>query len=181
MVYVKSMMRRAALIALLILLISIPAAAQELQSVVDYPTVAALDAAVIPPRDRVALAERLRDVAASNIARTPVSAPTRQVGDRETFTAVNATTNSSFTVTATLRVVGQHIYLWVADGGTISDANLQALAHDFDTSIYPNVRALWGSEANPGVVVTVTVRAALAPFSFRVASSSSSSTCCAVL
>src|SRR5262249_40293692 len=75
----------------------------------------------------------------------------RQVGEQQVFTAVDSSSSTSFSVPATLRVVGDHIYLWVEDGVTYNADSLQVLAHDFDTAIYPNVPALWGDEANPGV------------------------------
>jgi immune inhibitor A len=48
-------------------------------------------------------------------------------------------------------VVGEHIYLWVEDGAEVDNGDLQALATEFDTNIYAQVRDLWGSEATPGV------------------------------
>ena len=141
--------RAIALMALIVLLCALPAAAQVSESSVDYPTVAALNSTVIPARDRVELAERLRGV--TYIPPTPASAVTRQVGERQVFTAVNSSSNVSFEVPATLRVVGEHIYLWVEDDADVDNTDLEALAHDFDAFIYPRVRDLWGSEANPGV------------------------------
>ncbi len=152
MLLTSSLLRRAVLIALLAASLCVmPVLAQDPASATDFPTVAALDSAVIPPRDRVDLAERLRGVIASEIPPTPAPAPAHQVGDEETFTAVNSSDNTSFTVSATLKVVGAHIYLWVQDGQNMNLSDLQKLARDFDTSIYPNVRGLWGSENDPGV------------------------------
>ncbi|MFN8451428.1 MAG: immune inhibitor A [Anaerolineae bacterium] len=141
--------RLAVLIAALILICAAPAAAQVSESTVDYPTADALNAAVLPPRDRVDLARRLLGI--TDIPPTPASAVARQVGERQAFTAANSSTNITFTVKATLRVVGEHIYLWVEDGAGVSDSDLQALAREFDTVIYPDVRSLWGSEDDPGV------------------------------
>lgn len=137
------------LIAAIIFLCAAPVAAQVAENSVEYPTVAALDATILPPRDRVDLAERLRGV--THIPPTPASAATRQVGEQQVFNAANSYTDTSFSVLATLRVVGEHIYLWVENGANVSDSDLRALARDFDTTIYPDARGLWGSEANPGV------------------------------
>ncbi len=140
-----------ALIVLLILLCVLPTSAQQLASDADYPTVDALNDAVIPPRDRVELAERLRGLRVTDIPATPAAPPTHQLGDKQVFNVVNSSDNTSFRVPATLRVIGDHIYLWVEVGADVNLSDLQGLAHDFDTQIYPNVRALWGSELNPGV------------------------------
>ncbi len=112
-----------------------------------YPTVTALAAAVLPPRDRVDLAERLRGV--KDVPPPPTSAVAHKVGDHATFTASND--NAVLTIPATLRVVGTHIYLWVEDGAQVNDADLHGLADAFDNTVYDSVRNLWGSEANPGV------------------------------
>ena len=136
------------LIALLfILCVAVSGSAQE--AVIEYPTVAALEAAVIPPRDRIDLARRLQGV--TEIPTPPANAPTRQLGEQETFYITNTSAGETFQVTATLRAIGEHIYLWVEDGGTISDEALQALVDAFDQTIYPKVRRLWGEEASPGI------------------------------
>ncbi len=123
--------------------------AQQQQDMAQFPTVVALQQAVIPARDRVALAQRFLGV--GEIPPPPTSAPVRQVGEQDTFLVVNSSTDEVFEVTATLRVVGEHIYLWVENGAPSADADLQALADAFDNDIYPSVRELWGSEANPGI------------------------------
>ncbi len=134
-------------ILLAALLVIAPVAAQDNASADTFPTVAALEAAVLPPRDRVDLAERLRGV--RDVPPPPTTAVTRQVGEHEVFTASND--NVVLSIPATLRVVGQHIYLWVEDGAQVNNADLQALADAFDNTVYGSVRNLWGSEANPGV------------------------------
>jgi len=140
---------RLILIAGFVFLCIMPVAAQNAQSDTDYPTVAALASAVIPPRDRIDLAERLRGV--TDIPPTPASAAPRKIGDQQVFTAVNSSDDTTLNIPATLRVVGQHIYLWVEDGANVDISDLKALAHDFDTKVYPNVRSMWGNEASPGI------------------------------
>ena len=141
--------RRLALITAIIFLIVLPAVAQNSDSGNDYPTLAALSSAIIPARDRVDLAERLLGV--TNVPAAPMTAVTRQVGEQQVFTAANSSDNTTLNIPATLQVVGEHIYLWVEDDARVNLSDLQQLAHDFDTSVYPNVRSLWGSEANPGI------------------------------
>lgn len=115
----------------------------------DYPTLTALEQTVVPLSDPAALAQRFRGVEVIPTPLAHVSA--RQVGERQVFWANNTAASMEFQVMATLRVVGDHIYLWVQDGEPILDEELQRLADAFDTLIYPAVRGLWGSEAIPGI------------------------------
>jgi hypothetical protein len=115
----------------------------------EYPTVKALQQAVIPTANLVELAERLRG--APPPPPPPISAPAHQVGEQQPFWVLDTSGDRDFQVTATLRVIGQHIYLWVENGAPVQDDDLQALADAFDTRVYDRVRALWGSEASPGI------------------------------
>lgn len=128
------------------LMLGQPVAAQESST---CPTPAALEAAELPPRDRIDLGRRLRGIEV--IPATPENAPTRQVGEQRTFTASNSAANQTFEVTATLRAVGDSIYLWVENGANVNDTDLRTLAAAFDEAIYQQVRDLWGSEASPGI------------------------------
>jgi len=126
-----------------------PTRAQHTSAPTEYPTLVNLEQTVVPQADPVALAKRLRGI--KDIPPPPPSPPVRQVGERETFWVINDSENREFPVSATLRVVGEHIYMWLEDGAQVSDADLQALADAFDNSIYDSMRELWGSEASPGV------------------------------
>lgn len=133
----------------LTVLFCLPLEAQPNDAPTEYPTLAALEAAVLPPRDRIDLARRLRGV--TDIPAAPESAPVREMGERQVFYVTNSSEGNTFQIEATLRAVGEHIYLWVEEGAPITDADLEALAQAFDERIYPEVRALWGAEASPGV------------------------------
>ena len=135
---------RTAILAWLALLLAAPLSAEP-----DGSTLDALTEAVIPPRDRLDLARRLRGVA--DIPAPPQRATPRTHGERQTFWATNLYENRPFQVTAVLRAVGEHIYLWVEDGVKLAPEALGALAETFDARIYPQARALWGSEDLPGV------------------------------
>lgn len=119
------------------------------EEVTSYPTVDALHAAVIPPADRVDLARRLLGV--TEVPPPPASARTRQVGEQQAFWVSNQADERTFQVDAALRVVGEHIYLWVEEGAAVPDDQLVQLAETFDTRVYPQVRELWGSELVPGI------------------------------
>ncbi len=114
-----------------------------------YPTLTALHEADIQPRDRVVLAQALSGV--TTIAPPPSQPVDYQVGARQTFTVSNSTARESTQVEAQLAAVGQHILIWVDLRADYDPADIIALADSFDTFIYPKVRALWGSEAIPGI------------------------------
>jgi hypothetical protein len=122
--------------------------AQPVASPNEYPTLASLELTELPARDRIDLARRLRGV--TDIP-APPDAQVHQVGEQQTFYVTNSSEGRTFPITATLRIIGEHIYLWVEEGATLSDTDLQTLADAFDQIIYPEVRGLWGSEASPGV------------------------------
>lgn len=137
---------------LLLLLLVAPVGAQDSNRIgesPDFPTVTALEHADLPERDRTDLGRRIDGV--TDIPPRPTSAPVRQVGNRENFWGSNDDIDESFEIPAVLRVVGEHVYLWVEEGAPVSDADLEYVARGFDETIYPGVRALWGSEDSPGV------------------------------
>lgn len=141
--------RRWITIAAAALLLALPASAQDSETIIEYPTVAALMAAELPPRDRADLAVRLGGI--EPIQSTPAPAAPRKVGDRAGFLVTNSDTNETVTVTARLALVGEHIYLWVDEAAEVPGSLLADLARGFDTRVYPETRALWGSESKPGV------------------------------
>lgn len=123
--------------------------AETLDTPTDYPTLDALAEVVIPPADPVDLALRLRGLEA--VPTPPVAPPALHVGDTADFWVTNDAASRTFSVTAVLQGLGQHAAFWVQQGDKLDDDHLTALIDAFDTRIYEPVRALWGSEANPGV------------------------------
>ncbi len=115
----------------------------------DYPTVTALAQTVVPVADAVDLARRFKG--AETIATPPANVQPRQVGETQIFWVADTDANREFQISATLRVVGQHIYMWVQSDVAVNIDALQSLADAFDTRVYPMVRALWGEESNPGI------------------------------
>jgi hypothetical protein len=140
--------RRAALMLAVLLLLVAPVAAQD-AAPVDFPTLNALAETDIPPRDRVQLAQALLGV--GDIPPRPTSAPERTLGEQATFHVSNASDDRAFNVDATLAAIGDHVYFWVQNGVTIDPNRMEVLAQTFDTYIYPETRALWGSEDTPGI------------------------------
>ncbi len=115
----------------------------------DYPTVDALRNADIPPRDPVDLARRFLGV--NDLPPTPSDTRTRQVGEQQAFWITDSDANTVFQVTATLRAVGEHIYIWVDSRADVTNNVAESLAEVFDARIYESVRELWGSEPTPGI------------------------------
>jgi len=105
----------------------------------------------IPPRDPYDLAARLRGVP------TPISRivspmpPSYEIGDEAVFWLSDLDANRHYTITATLRHISPHLYMWVQNGETVSDGALTRSAQEFEERIYPTNRRYFGSEWTPGV------------------------------
>ena len=115
----------------------------------EYPTLAALDNTVIPIADRTDLAQRFLGV--RDIPPTPSSVPTRTLGERQAFNISQTLNGTSGRVEAELRAIGEHVYVWLDDSRLISDAEAERFAARFDSEVYEQTRAFWGSEAIPGI------------------------------
>lgn len=141
-------MRRALAVTFACLLLITGIVAAQPVDEADYPTLTALRETEIPFRDRYDLARRLLGI--TDFA-TPEPQPSPQLGDRDTFITTNLQTEALVTVEAELQMIGDHIYLWVEVGQPFDEARLKALAQRFDDYVYDETRALWGSEASPGI------------------------------
>jgi immune inhibitor A len=109
----------------------------------------ALAEALVPPRDRSSLAQRLLGV--TQIPPMP-SQPLRsyEVGDTESFFVQN-TDEGAFSITAELVYVNDVVYMWVQEGYTLDLNNLMESADQFANDIYPAIREVFGSESSPGI------------------------------
>jgi hypothetical protein len=116
---------------------------------VSTETLLTLQQAQIPVRDPFEVAARLQGI--TDIAPTVSPAPAYDVGDRQTFWVTNGDTNQSFQVKTVLRSETEHSYFWIEDGVAYDEDELSRLARTFESSIYPNVRAFFGSEWTPGI------------------------------
>src|SRR5688572_22166293 len=85
--------------------------AQESGTSAQYPTLTALEQTIVPASDPVALTARLRGI--RDIPLPPVTPPVRQVGEKQLFWVSNSSENSEFQISATLRIIGEHIYMWL--------------------------------------------------------------------
>lgn len=110
----------------------------------------ALKQTIVPDNDLYDLACRLKNVC--NVAKTvPSPATPYKVGDKQQFWIQNSDTSKSFQVTAVLRYITPHSYMWVEDGVEAKDADIKPLMDTFEQKIYPTDRSFFGSEWTPGV------------------------------
>lgn len=115
----------------------------------EFPTLQALEEARLPAADRYEIARRLRGLTIIPSVRTRPEP--RLQGERQSFQVVNTAENRVFAAEAELLAIGEHIYVWVEPGYGVTQAAAQRFADGFDTQVYEQVRALWGSEPSPGI------------------------------
>ncbi|PKO23689.1 MAG: hypothetical protein CVU38_02850 [Chloroflexi bacterium HGW-Chloroflexi-1] len=112
---------------------------------------AALAQAEMPERDLRDLALRLNpDVTSIPLVVNPTP-PTYQVGDTAEFWISNNDTQENRQITAELRYITDHLYMWVEQGVQLDQADLERSAERFETQTYPTNREFFGSEWSPGV------------------------------
>lgn len=74
-----------------------------------------------------------------------------EVGDKVVFNSYNLESNKYDKVTAVLKKIGQHCYVYVQDGKSVDNAAISKIVSEFDTKIYPEDRSMFGSEWTPGI------------------------------
>jgi immune inhibitor A len=97
------------------------------------------------------LAQRYRGVPAGSPRLAREAPYGYQVGDRDDFHVLDLTGPSVRTIGATVRHITDHAYFFVEDGTPVGQATLNTIGADFESIIYPTVRARFGSEWTPGV------------------------------
>jgi len=115
------------------------------------PTTAPLAAVEVPARDPLALAARLKGIADPIPMVVNATPPSYNLGDQEIFWVGNTETSEQFQITATLRAMTPHLYMWVEEGYPVDQAALERSAQRFEERTYSTNRALFGSEWTPGV------------------------------
>jgi immune inhibitor A len=104
-----------------------------------------------PARDLIDLARRYRGVPAGSPRLAREAPYGYQVGDRDEFDVLDLTGPSVRTIAATVRHITEHAYFFVEEGTPVGQGTLDAVGSDFESVIYPTVRARFGSEWTPGV------------------------------
>ncbi|MBI4860070.1 MAG: hypothetical protein HY815_07375 [Candidatus Riflebacteria bacterium] len=103
------------------------------------------------------LAEAYRDAIAKLPEMPGARQPSRrarrgvQIGEPETFWAMNVASNQPYQLKAILRKIGKSCYVYVEDGHTVADEVLEGLIKQYDQVIYPTDRKWFGSEPTPGI------------------------------
>ena len=103
----------------------------------------------VPTRDLRDLALRLRP--GVNSIPESINAPEYAVGDRIPFWVANVDSNEHFQIEAELLYKNDVVYLWAELGHELDLEAMAASADRFAQRIYPQVRAFFGSEPNPGI------------------------------
>lgn len=138
----------ALLILLSLVLLKPVVVAQEGSSTSNPTTDEALEAALVPSHDRAELAVRLQGVGP---VPPPPTTPLRnyQLGDVDQFWVQGD--DEAFQVDASLVYVNDVVYMWVENGYTMDQNDLEQAADTFANEIYQPVRDVFGSEAFPGI------------------------------
>lgn len=116
--------------------------------------ITSVDAAVRLPRDPGALARalgacRAEPEACPAVARTaPLDV---QVGEVHPFYVSDIGTNTQFEIMAELRYAGPVVLMYVEQGRSYNQRDLEVAARTFEQEIYPRTREIFGSEIQPGV------------------------------
>ncbi len=104
-----------------------------------------------PIRDRVTLAEEIHPELVPIPRVVNSVAPVYHVGDEEPFWVYDTDNDRYFRVTARIRYIFPHAYVWVQEGMKLSSKGLKASGRRFDEKTYPTDRSYFGSEWTPGV------------------------------
>ena len=116
------------------------------------PAEEAVSHAPLPWRDLDELAIRVKGLPPEAMVPSTVApAEGRKVGDRSNFWVAEESTDSYYSVAATLRVVTPHTYIYVADGVTVDPGKLQEGAKVFEERIYQQNREYFGQEQAVGL------------------------------
>jgi immune inhibitor A len=105
----------------------------------------------VPARDPPALAVRLKGITHTLPSVVHSKPLAYHLEDRERFWVGNTDTSEQFQITATLRAMTPHLYLWVEEGKVADQEALERSAQRFEEHTYPTNRALFGSEQTPGL------------------------------
>ncbi len=103
----------------------------------------------VPRNDPLQIVPRLKKT--SDTFATPVAPVTHQIGDKLGFWVSRDITGTNQFITATLRYITPHAYVWLEDGESATDDELKAAGDIFENKIYPTDRQYLGSEASPGI------------------------------
>ncbi|MGC8874240.1 MAG: hypothetical protein ACP5SI_07325, partial [Chloroflexia bacterium] len=110
-----------------------------------------LAGAVVPARDLVAITSRLLRGGANLAPTAPPDLRPYTVGRQDRFWISDPALDRQREITATLRWISPHLYLYVENGREVPIDALRKAARFFEERIYPGHHRYFGSEWNPGV------------------------------
>lgn len=113
-----------------------------------YPSYQALKDTSVPIFDDADAYTRLFGIEPEDFV---IERSTPEIGARRQFWVVDADSNKSHQIEASLQFVNDVLYVWVEDGAKVNSDRLDKFANYFTDHIYPTNRAFFGSEPNPGV------------------------------
>ncbi len=103
----------------------------------------------------IELPERSRAMAASGLSFADVDpdqpAREKQLGQKDLFWTKNVSSGNFEQITAILRSIGKHCYIYVADDQSVSSAAINKIQSKFDEVIYPTNTSHFGFEWKPGI------------------------------
>jgi hypothetical protein len=130
-------------------MVGLPVRAQD-GDATDMTTLDLLESTVVPQRDPVDLAIRLKGV--TDVPEPPDSpAVDYEVGDVATFQAENLVEDYTFEVNAELVYETPHIYMFVEVGQPVDRAAVGRSAEVLETLIRPKIHEVFGTEWLPGI------------------------------
>ena len=119
-----------------------------------------------PDRDLYDLTRRLVTKSREPIPRVVNSQPVSyEVGRRDTFHVTDIANRNVYPLQATLHVVTDHAYWYIADGVQFNLDDLEESARVFEEAIRPRVTTIFGTELVPGVDNDVHLTVLHAPLS----------------
>lgn len=104
-----------------------------------------------PARNLAQIARRMGTPVAESPATPSSEATAYQIGDRMEFWVLATPNNTYRRASATLQAGTPHVYMWLEDGETAAQQDLQASAEYFETHIYPTLHRVMGRERSPGI------------------------------
>ena len=129
---------------------TIPAEVRPKVDIAANETASILNESLVPEADPIDLAQRLAGKV--NVPETLIDteAP-HAVGAQKSFWIMDTDTTETSQVEATLRYVGEHVYIWVENQVRFKESSVSKLGDTIDQDIVPTNRAFFGTEWNPGV------------------------------
>lgn len=121
---------------------------------IDAADVVAIEASPRVIRNQVTLARELGtcrqdpDTCPTVARTTPLDV---HVGELQRFWVTDFNTNTQHQINAELRYAGPVVLMYVEQGLTYDQADLEQAAQTFERKIYPHTREIFGSEQQPGV------------------------------